>query len=928
MKKIALYFLLFFVWTFSSHAQCTISGSPINSGTLNPTLCTSFVGCTTVYIGDGINPTTLVMTANFDLTCLGSIQFIVRNNANIDFSTGNYDLTLAANSSIVIEAGGSIGAGSNCSASDLIKIGTIKVASCNGGGGAETDFPGLISGGGYNTVNATATAICGSGSSIITAQKNPVPTSSTTYKFYTVASGGSPVFSSTVSSSPYVATYTTPTLSTSTTYYVEATTGSVTTPRRAVSVSVVSLPSAPAVTISHPTCSTATGIITINTPTGSGMTYSINGSTYANTSGVFNNVASANYNVTAKNSSGCISAITIATVNTQPVSPVQPLINSITQPDCTSTLGSFVISNYNASYSYAISPSTGVTRSGNTVTAPAGSYNVTATLSSCSSIPSATITINSQRVNTWNGTSWSLGIPSSLDRIVFNGNYSSLSNVVGCACTVNSGNVVFNSGNSLIITNEVTVSGGSLTFENDASLVQINNSSVNSGSIIYKRRTTPLKQYDYTYWSSPVANASLSQLATNSLFYSFDPNINNWVYQASGAIMAQGKGYIGRAPSGLNYAASNQQVVTNFNGVPNNGIINPTIVKSATSGHNLIGNPYSSAIDIDLFLTNSTNDAIFNSTIYLWTHNTAITNNVYTADDYAKYNLTGGVKTASAASTGGATPTGKVAAGQGFFIEAKSSLANGNYSARFDNSMRISGNNNQFFRTASPEKHRFWVSINSPQGAFNEMLVGYVEGATNDFDSKYDGKTMQTNNSVFIAMPLNDLSLAIQAKALPFSSQDIIPFIYSTTINGTLSINLENFDGLFSNQDIYLLDKFTNAYHNLKDSNYTFTTSSGTFNNRFEIRFISNALGVTNPNSTENSIKIISNNNSLLVLSSNEKIEKVVIYDLLGKLVYATLNDLDRNEFNTGELNISPQVLLVKVLLSNGVIVSQKAIIK
>jgi hypothetical protein len=47
-----------------------------------------------------------------------------------------------------------------------------------------------------------------------------------------------------------------------------------------------------------------------------------------------------------------------------------------------------------------------------------------------------------------------------------------------------------------------TVNGsGTLTFE-DASLVQINNV-VNIGNINKKRLTTPIRNTDYTYWSSP-----------------------------------------------------------------------------------------------------------------------------------------------------------------------------------------------------------------------------------------------------------------------------------------------------------------------------------------------------------------------------------------------------------------------------------------
>ncbi|NNT71717.1 T9SS sorting signal type C domain-containing protein [Flavobacterium sp. IMCC34852] len=941
MKKILLLLIVILNFSYKASAQCTISGSPnVNSSTVS---CSSFSACTVIYVGDGVNPTNLVMNQNLNFGCLGPIQFVIRNNANIDFSSGNYDLSLPAGSSIVVESGGNIGAGSNCSASDLIKIGSIKVASCNGGGGAITDFPTLVSGGGYNVAIASATSICGSGTSTITASKNPAPTSSTTFKFYTVASGGTAVYTTTTNTSPYTVTYTTPVLSATTNYYVEAITNSNgdTTPRKLVTVTVNTIPTTPTVTVTHPTCSLATGTITVNSPTAGGMTYSINGSTYTNTSGVFSGLSAGSYNVTAKSAAGCISSVAVATVNPQPTIPVQPTLGSLTQPTCNVATGSFVITNYNASYFYSVTPSAGVLISGATVTAPAGTYTVTATLLPCSSIESSSITISSQPSNTWNGSVWSNGVPTLGQRLVFSGNYSSTGNVSGCSCQVTSGTVVFNAGHTLTIAHEVTVNpGGLLTFEDTASLVQINDTSVNSGNITYKRNTTPMKLYDYGYWSSPVSNATLSQLAGDSYFYSFSPITNSYVYHTAATNMALGVGYLSRTPENLIY---NPTLIlqSTFVGTPNNGVISTPIIKS-TATNNLIGNPYPSAIDIDLFLTDPANSGIVNGTIFLWTHNTAITNNNYSVNDYAKYNLTGGVATASAALSGGAVPTGKVAAGQGFFIEANTALANGTYSATFKNSMRISGNNNQFFRTSnsntvnsndggsvsqSLEKHRVWLSVSNNEGAYNEMLVGYIQNATNDFDALFDGKTTVVGNPVSIYTTVGTTDLAIQGKALPFSTEDVVPFGYATTFDGELTISLEKFDGLFDNQNIYLLDKSTGLYHDLKAGNYNFTTLSGTFNDRFELRFDNQALGIDTNTVFNNDVKVVSNNQGLSVYCASTPINKVEVFDVLGKLLFSQ-NNLETNAFEAIQWQGVSQMLLVKVTLENGQTHTKKTLIQ
>jgi hypothetical protein len=80
-------------------------------------------------------------------------------------------------------------------------------------------------------------------------------------------------------------------------------------------------PAAPTASVTaQPTCSVATGTITITAPTGTGMTYSSDGVTYTNTTGIFTGRAAGTYNVTAKNSSGCISAATSVTVNNPPAS--------------------------------------------------------------------------------------------------------------------------------------------------------------------------------------------------------------------------------------------------------------------------------------------------------------------------------------------------------------------------------------------------------------------------------------------------------------------------------------------------------------------------------------------------------------------------------------------------------------------------------
>lgn len=101
-------------------------------------------------------------------------------------------------------------------------------------------------------------------------------------------------------------------------------------------------PAAPAATIMHPTCTTATGTITVTSPLGTGLLYSINGSSY-NSTPVFSSLTAGTYSLTVKNADGCISPATSITVNTQPPTPTAP-IATITQPSCITATGTITIS--------------------------------------------------------------------------------------------------------------------------------------------------------------------------------------------------------------------------------------------------------------------------------------------------------------------------------------------------------------------------------------------------------------------------------------------------------------------------------------------------------------------------------------------------------------------------------------------------------
>lgn len=529
----------------------------------------------------------------------------------------------------------------------------------------------------------------------------------------------------------------------------------------------------------------------------------------------------------------------------------------------------------------------------------------------------------------WDGIAWSNGLPSVEKTIIFNGNYPVFNSVNACSCSISLGNTVtIPDGNTLGLIFDYT-GLGTLVLENNAALYQSDDQIIDTGNIRLKRQTTPVLKTDYTYWSSPVSNQKLIDVSPLTLldkFYSFDASADNWHNETPTNVMGSGNGYIIRGPE--NYSTIIPSIYEAvFSGVPNNGVISVPIATTNTS--NLIGNPYPSAIDADVFIT--TNAGVTDGTIYLWTHNTAITNNVYTSDDYAVYNLLGGVGTSAALKLGinNTKPNGKIASGQAFFVTS----INGGGAVVFNNSMRVAGNNSSFFKSnaikkqnqINIEKDRIWLNLSNSQGAFKQTLIGYIEGASNDYDTSFDGESFDGNEYIDFYSINQDKNLVIQGRALPFNETDFIPLGYSTTIEGIFTINIDAVDGLFSGQAVFIEDKLNNTIFNLKSGSYTFNTEIGTFNNRFVLHFTDKTLAVNKFETEKDSVLVFNKNKQIQIDSRVEVLDKITIYDLSGRKIYQK-NNVDSIRFSVLNLVSSQSVVLVKIVLQNGHTVSKKII--
>jgi len=535
---------------------------------------------------------------------------------------------------------------------------------------------------------------------------------------------------------------------------------------------------------------------------------------------------------------------------------------------------------------------------------------------------------------TWDGTSWSNGFPSAGMDVYFKESFLNLTATNICGCNIEKGKtVILLEKNTLSI--EFAYTGdGTLVLEDSAGLYQDDDEMVNTGIVHVKRKTKPVIRFDLTYWSSPVADMKMFDFSPETLgdkYFWYDP-ILYWKTNMNGTMtMIPGNGYSIRAPQ--SFSATERTIFEGvFKGIPNNGKIKIELI--ATDKFYLVGNPYPCAINADDFLRE--NAPKTKGALYFWTHNTPPiitipgTNTYrYTINDFAVYNLLGGVGTRSALNLGVSNdaPDGTIASGQAFFVKS-----NETGYLEFNNSMRVRDKNTSFYRPARVselktinEKHRFWLNIRNNGNEFKQLLLGYATGASNSLDSNYDAEYLSSGTPVDFYSVIEGKKLVIQGRELPFSESDSIALGYSTTVGDNFKLEIDHQDAFFINKSIFLVDKKLNSVHNLSDRSYQFNSEAGTFNDRFSIVYTNKTLVNKAFENNSTNVLISVKNHNINVESFKENLKEVAIFDVSGNQLYKK-DKLETKNLIIQNLFSSHQVLLVKAIFESGKSTSKKVI--
>lgn len=469
-------------------------------------------------------------------------------------------------------------------------------------------------------------------------------------------------------------------------------------------------------------------------------------------------------------------------------------------------------------------------------------------------------------------------------------------------------------------------------FANNSTLLQTGTNNNNVGSIRYQRATRPLKNLDFVYWGSMVDNQTLGTMwmtTVGETFYRFNTSVNNWAGVPASQIMQPGVGYIARARHNSNGWAvavngTPTAFTTHLNGRPRSGNITAPLT---ANGWNLLANPYPSAIDFDAFALQgfaSYAQSPILPTVYYWTQATPITNNSYSANDYAVYSAPNEV----GVSVGGFTPGRHIAAGQGFFVRAK---ANVGAEIQFTNQQRVGANNANFTKPGGGKdsdagqnftRERYWLNLTNQVGDFKQIAIVHSNYATNNYDELYDALAFNGNTNMNFFSLVENRRISIQGRSA-FEVSDEIILGYTANTAGNYTISIAQIDAVFDNRNVFLEDLLLGTVHDLKAGSYTFNSATGTHLNRFKIKYYDEVLG----NSSQELVSLVAfvQNQTLHIKSGGETLDQVEIFDIQGRTLQ-TFKNIQQVQV-AFPLQFSTQVILVKCTSADGKTITKKLVI-
>jgi subtilisin family serine protease len=426
------------------------------------------------------------------------------------------------------------------------------------------------------------------------------------------------------------------------------------------------------------------------------------------------------------------------------------------------------------------------------------------------------------------------------------------------------------SGASLSIAGYLTV-GGTITNSAGNNGIVIESSSSSNGSLLTDTDgvSATIKRYlsggKWHLISAPVSGAS-----ANSIYFGGSPEVYLKSYNESddtwdiivdaGTSMSFGQGFATWVQTGNNATGSFSGSMKATDLTLSSASAPPMAFTDISHGYNLIGNPFSTAIDWDQGGWTRTN---IDGTAYVWKDGS----NYLTRNLYGQGSLTNGI----------------IPVGQGFFVQT----TGGSPSITIPKASRVHAA--QAYHSDPPNEN------DPPYAVFNvisedendEVWITFSSDATDAYDSGWDGyKRFGDGTAPQLYVNYNDINLSIAAFSLLDDNGKTIPLYFEARKNAehTLifneQLNLEEVD-------IFLEDLRTGDFQDMNiDTAYTFNGATYNNYNRFLLHF--------NPVITDiidfpeyNGLQIYSWNKTVYIRNTDIDAElkdvQIQIFDMYGR---------------------------------------------
>ncbi|SEP80425.1 T9SS sorting signal type C domain-containing protein [Flavobacterium urocaniciphilum] len=563
--------------------------------------------------------------------------------------------------------------------------------------------------------------------------------------------------------------------------------------------------------------------------------------------------------------------------------------------------------------------------------------------------------------------------------------------VVNAQLFVKDGSYVYMTNQYMTVMQDVNLNNtGNFYLRNTSQLLQKGSgASVNSGTgklSVFQEGT--VNNFQYNYWCSPVGSGAAGNpfgitllnrptgltsstaaeiLPTNNYngtatggagstmqiapywiwkFVSLSPVYANWQYVGNAVTLNPGEGFTMKGTSGTDaLVADASESVANktgaaqrydFRGRPNDGNISVTV---SNGNLTLVGNPYSSAINLNMYLVEHTgrqydgsgnvsaggNPNVIDGSAYFWEHSktanthllagyvggygTYVANGVnvgtpgtWTSATWNTYNGDGTLNT-TGASSGSNFKRQFSPIGQGFMVKG---IAAG--SSIMKNAYRVFvregvANNSTFEKNANVADSNTgtnWYDIPNVAGidytqisnlpvpqikllaVLNnaksvEVAMAFNPNTTESYDLGYDGVSPEiyANAPDMVYFGQNNNEKKCVITTLPFNIEARIPIAFKCAADANIKLSVKDIINFYDSENVYIFDKQSGIYYDIKNAEFSMNIPAGENNNRFEITFKNYDALSNDINLAVNAFEVFQNNENSMLTIVNTQRKEI-----------------------------------------------------